>query len=384
MNVKVFTYHMPVKVFFGKGELEKIGSLTRGLGKRALLVTGKKSMKKLGVTDKVIELLKENSVDVTVFDEVLPNPTDKIVEEGAEAAVREKSDVIIGLGGGSSLDTAKGISIVATQGGNLWDYIGGDKVKGEIIPIIAIPTTAGTGSETTPYSVFTKKEIMRKDGLASVYTFPKISIVDPILMKSMPSELTAETGFDALSHAVEAYLSINANPFSDTLALKAISLINDSLVEVTKNEENLEARSNMALASTLAGMAIAQAGVVIGHGFGMSIGGILDTPHGRTVGVLLPYVMSYNLSEVPERIAPLAGCFNLPTTKNSMNNAQKVIEAIKKMMKEMNFPTRLRDIGVDRKDTSRIVKDCMDRPDMANNPRKFDRKSAQEFLESII
>ena len=384
MKMGVFTYYMPVRVFFGKGELEKIGSLTRELGSRALLVTGKKSMKKLGITDKVIELLRESSLDVTLFDEVLPNPTDKVVEEGAEVAKKGKSDVIIGLGGGSSLDVAKGISIVATHRGKLWDYMGEDKVKGEIIPIIAIPTTAGTGSETTPYSVFTKKEIMRKDGLVSSYTFPKIAIVDPVLMKSMPPELTADTGFDALAHAVEAYLSPLANSFSDALSFEAVRLIWESLVKAVRSGDDLEARGKMALASSMAGMAIAQAGLIAGHAFGMSIGGILDTSHGRTVGILLPHIMAHNLSEIPHKIAQLAGALNLSTTGDSIKDAQKVIESIKEMMEEIDFPTRLGALGVNEQDLPKILDDSMTQDDIENNPRKFDRKSAQEFLESII
>lgn len=379
-----FTYYMPVKIFFGAGELEKVGSLTRGLGSKTLLVTGKKSMKELGVTDKVIKLLQDNSVRVTVFDGVPSNPTDKVVDEGAEVAMREKSDAIIGLGGGSSLDVAKGISVVATHGGTLWDYIGEDKVKGEVIPIVAIPTTAGTGSETTPYSVFTKKEIMRKDALVSSYIFPKIGIVDPVLMKSMPPELTTDTGFDALAHAVEAYLSPLANPLSDALSFEAVRLIRESLVRSIKNGDDLEARGKMALTSSMAGMAIAQAGLIAGHGFGMSIGGVLDTSHGRTVGVLLPHVMAYNLSENPHKIAQLAGALNLSTVGDPMKDAQEVIKVIKEMMEEIGFPTRLGALGVNRQNLPTILEDSMTQEDISNNPRKLDRKSAQDFLESII
>ena len=384
MNMKVFTHYMPVKVFFGKGELGKVGNLTRELGSKALLVTGKKSMKKLGVTDKVIKLLRESSLDVTLFDEVSPNPTDKITEEGAEVAQREKSDVIIGLGGGSSLDVAKGISIVATHRGKLWDYIGEDKVKEEIIPIIAIPTTAGTGSETTPYSVFTKKEILKKDALVSFYTFPKISIVDPVLMKSMPPELTADTGFDALAHAVEAYLSPLANSLSDALSFEAVRLIWGSLVKAVKNGNDIEVRGKMALASSIAGMAIAQAAVVAGHAFGMSIGGVLDTSHGRTVGILLPHIMTHNLPEIPHKIAQLTGALNLSTAGDSIKDAQKVIKSIKEMMEEIDFPTRLGALGVNEQNLPKILEDSITQPDIENNPRKFDRKSAQEFLESIM
>lgn len=379
-----FNYYMPVKIFFGEGRLKELGSLTKDLGKKALLVTGRKSMRKLGIVDKVIKLLQDSSVEVMLYDKVLPNPTVEVVDEGAKVVIKEDCDVIIGLGGGSALDSAKGIAVVASHGGSLWSYIGEGKVTEKTLPIVAIPTTAGTGSEVTPYSVFTNKKNLRKDAINSPYTFPKVAIVDPTLMESMPSELTADTGFDALAHAVEAYLSLNANLFSDTLAMKAISLINDSLVKAIKNGEDMKARGNMALASTLAGMAIAQAGVVIGHGFGMSIGGILDTPHGRTVGILLPYVMSYNLPKASEKIAKLSDCFNLPTTKDTMNDARKVIETIKGIMEEINFPTQLRDIGVDKKDIPKIVGDCMNRPDIANNPKKISSKEAQEFLELIL
>ena len=384
MKMQSFTYFMPVKIHFGEGKLEDVGNLAKNLGKKALLVTGKKSMKKLGITDKVMKLLESSFVEAILYDNIPPNPTVEIVDEGAKIARKEGCDVIIGLGGGSALDAAKGVAVVASHGGSAWDYIGEDKVTGEPLPIVAIPTTAGTGSEVTPVCVLTNKKNLRKDAIVSPYTFPKIAIVDPTLMRSMPPELTADTGFDALAHAVEAYLSLNANPFSDTLAMKAISLINDSLVEVTKNGENLKLRANMALASSLAGMAIAQAGVVAGHGFGMSIGGILGTPHGRTVGILLPHIMRYNLPEASDRIAQLAGCFNLPAIKDTIDRAQKVIETVEKIMEGVNFSTRLKDIGVDKKDIPRIVEDCIDRPDMINNPRKFDIKKAQKFLESIL
>lgn len=384
MNLKDFIYHMPVKVFFGAGQLEKVSSLTKQFSNRALLVTGGKSMKKIGVTDKVVRLLQRNSIRVTVFDRVLPNPTDEVAEEGADVVVKEKCNVIIGLGGGSSLDTAKGISVVASHGGALWSYIGEDKVKEKIIPIIAIPTTAGTGSETTPYSIFTKKKIMRKDFLASPYTFPKVAIVDPTLTSSMPPQLTADTGFDALAHAVESYLSPLANLISDILSLEAVRLIRNSIVKSVKDGDDLEARSRMALASSIAGMAIAQAGVVAGHGFGMSIGGILNTSHGRTVGILLPRIMTYNLPEVPHRIAQLAGSLNLPTIGDPMKDAQRVIEAIKEMMEEIDFPTRLKALGVNKQNLPKIIEDSMTQGDLLNNPRKFDQKSAQDFLESIM
>lgn len=384
MEVHGFSYYMPVKIFFGQNQMEKLGSLTKKLGKKALLVTGRKSMKKLGITDKVIKLLQDHSLEIALYNRIPPNPTVEVVDEGARLVADENCEVIIGLGGGSVLDAAKGIAVVASHGRSVWDYIGEGKVTEKTFPLVAIPTTAGTGSETTPYSIFTNKGALRKDAIVSPYTFPKIAVIDPVLMQSMPSQLTADTGFDALAHAIEASLSLNANPLSDSLAMKAVNLINKSLIQATKNGEDLEARGDMALASSLAGMAIAQVGVVAGHGFGMSIGGILDTPHGRTVGVLLPHVMRYNLPVVADKIAQIAGYFNLSTTGDTMDDARNVIERIKTMMRKVNFPTTLGELGVTKSDVEKIVEDCMDRGDMKNNPRKYGPSEAQEFLNSIL
>lgn len=382
--INKFNFYMPVEVHFGEGELDEVGKIIKDLSRKAFLVTGRTSMRKLGITDRVVKLLKDNSVDVVLYNNISPNPTVKMVDEGARIAREQNCDLVVGLGGGSVLDAAKGIAVVASHGGSVWNYIGEGKVTEKTLPIIGIPTTAGTGSEVTPYSVFTNEKIHRKDAINSPHTFPKIAIVDPLLMRSMSPELTTDTGFDALAHAIESYLSTNVNPFSDMLATEAITLINNSLVKAIENGDDLAARANMALASSLAGMAIAQAGVVAGHGFGMSIGGLLGTSHGRTVGVLLPHIISHNLPQASDRIAQLAGCFNISRTGDTMEDAQRVIDAITKMMAQANFPSSLKAIGVDTEDIKRIAEDCMDRADMRNNPRKYNLRDAREFLSSIL
>jgi alcohol dehydrogenase class IV len=378
-----FDYNMPVKVHFGAGRINTIGRAVSDIGKRALVVTGKSSMKKLGITDRVISLLCDASVEAALFDQVLPNPADEIVDRGAEVAKEHNADVIIGLGGGSAMDVAKGIAVVAALGGRLWDYIGEDKFERSVVPIVAIPTTAGTGSETTPYAVFTKPDIHRKDAVVSPLIYPRVAVLDPLLMKSMTPELTIDTGVDALSHAVEAYMSTMANPFSDSFSLESIKLIFQYIEKAAYDGEDLSARSKMALASALAGMAIAHAGVVAGHGIGMAIGGLLNTSHGRTVGILLPHVMKYNVSAIPGKIAALAHIVGVGPSGDDVKDAESVVERFFNVMNRLKFPTSLGAVGVSPDNLSDIVEDSMSQEDLGLNPRKFDRAAVSDFLASI-
>jgi alcohol dehydrogenase class IV len=384
MITESIEYFMPVSVQFGTKKIEEAGALVAHLGKKALLVTGKNAMKKNGITDRLLSSLQDSSVTATVFDEIFPNPTDGLVDRGASIARKNGCDVIVGLGGGSAMDAAKGIAVVASLGGSLWDYIGENKVTGDTIPMVAIPTTAGTGSETTPYAVFTNPKIHRKDAVVSQYIYPRMSIIDPALMRTMSPSVTADTGFDALGHAIEAYMSILANPFADACSYESVRLIGEALVKAVRDGNNIEARGKMAIASSLAGMAIAQVGVVAGHGFAMAIGGLLNTSHGRTVGILLPHVMTYNLNAIPDKIARLAPAFGLAEAGNSKKNAENVISHIKEMMRDIDYPTNLGALGIRREDLQKILDDSMNQEDIDFNPRKIDRSSAEGFMNSIL
>jgi len=376
-------YYMPVNVQFGTNKLKEAGAQVARLGKKALLVTGNRAMKKNGITDKLINSLQDSSVKVTVFDDIFPNPTDVLVDKGAGIARKYGCDVIVGLGGGSAMDAAKGIAVVAALGRSLWDYIGENRVTGDTIPMVAIPTTAGTGSETTPYAVFTNTEIHRKDAVVSQYVFPRISIVDPAVMKTMPPSVTADTGFDALGHAIEAFMSILANPFADACSYESVRLIGEALVKAVRDGNDIEARGKMAIASSLAGMAIAQVGVVAGHGFAMAIGGLMNTSHGRTVGILLPHVMTYNLNTIPDKIARLAPAFDLAVVEDLQKNAENVISHIKEMMRDIDFPTNLGALGIRRIDLKKILDDSMNQEDINFNPRMIDRSSAENSCASF-
>jgi alcohol dehydrogenase len=253
-----FTHHIPTKIFFGPGSLNQLSQIQLPGIKGLIVISSGPSMKKNGYLDRVIQMLNTNGSYTVVFDKILPNPIRQHVMEGAELARKEQCDYIIGLGGGSSIDSAKSIAVMAKNPGDYWDYISGGTGKGKpvlngALPILAITTTAGTGTEADPWTVITHEERHEKIGFGIPETFPCISIVDPELMVSVPPLLTAYQGFDAFFHAAEGYISKLANPISDTYALKSIALLNTYLPAAVKNGSDIEARTNVALANTLSG-----------------------------------------------------------------------------------------------------------------------------------
>lgn len=250
-----FSYYMPSRILFGAGSVQKLAR-TRLPGKKALIITGGTSTTRLGYVDKIQKLLAENSAESIVYDKVQPNPTLANVDACAALCREQHCDFVIGLGGGSSIDTAKAAAAMATNDGNYWDYVYGgsgkrQKIANDPLPIIAITTTAGTGTEADPWAVITNGE--EKIGFGGDRFFPTLSIVDPELMTTVPPRLTAFQGFDALFHATEGYIAKIANPISDMYALKSIELIGKSLAKAVTNGQDIEARSDIALANTLSG-----------------------------------------------------------------------------------------------------------------------------------
>ncbi|MCQ4935617.1 iron-containing alcohol dehydrogenase [Anaerotignum propionicum] len=265
-----FQYFIPTKILFGCGQLDKLHK-QKLPGKKALLViSGGTSVKKYGYLARVQDQLDKAGVTHVIFDKILPNPIETHVTQGAELARKEGCDFVIGLGGGSIIDSAKAIAVMATNEGNIWDYIfggtGGSKMP-EIapLPIVAITTTAGTGTEADPWAVITHQDRNEKIGFGYDKTFPVLSIVDPELMLTVPEKLTAYQGFDALFHSTEGYLNKYTNPLNDMYALKAIELIGKYLPTAVKDGKNIEARENVALANTLSGMSESIGGCISEH-----------------------------------------------------------------------------------------------------------------------
>lgn len=308
-----FDFHIPTRILFGPGKLDLLATETLP-GKKALIVlSAGKSMKKFGYLDRAVSLLNQNNIKSVVFDKILPNPVLSHVMEGAALAKKEGCDFIIGLGGGSSIDSAKSIAVMATNPGDYWDYIGGGSGSGKPVlnkplPVVAITTTAGTGTEADPWTVISKDGANEKIGFGLIpETMPVLSIVDPELMTSVPPKLTAYQGFDALFHSTEGYFSNAANAMSDIFALKSISLIFKSLAKAVRDGGDLEARADVAMANTLSGMVESTSAVTSEHSMEHALSAFHpDLPHGAGLIMICEAYHTYFASKAPGRFTDMA------------------------------------------------------------------------------
>ena len=329
---------------------------------------------KLGITDSIVEGFANKNYQYEIYDNIEPNPTDKSVEEGAKVAREMKADAVIAIGGGSAIDVAKGIVLRATNDGFILDYtrIGNRTMTAPPLPLYAIPTTAGTGSEATQVSVITDTDNHRKLVVAFPQLFPKVAVLDPLLSKSLPAHLTAQTGMDALCHAIESYVTLNAEPITDAVAMGAIKIISNYLYRAVANGEDLEARSQMLLASNMAGFAFANAGLGIVHSTAHSLGGVINLGHGLSNAIMLPVCMEFNLIAKPEKFRDIAIAFgedvsNLPL----LEAAYKAVEAVKKLSKAIGTDKKLSDLGVTEDMLDELTNKAMgDAGTFPRNPRK--------------
>ena len=346
-----FEYFLPTRVVFGTGSIDKLEKLSKPLGKKALIVTGKHSTKANGLLDKIIQMMKNTGIKGIVFDEIVPNPLSTTVDKGVDIVKNEKCDFVIGVGGGSSIDSAKMISMVSESGGSCWEYtnVGGGKRPTSALPIVAIPTTHGTGTEADPFAVITNPETHEKVGVGFEEIFPTVSIVDPELMITLPSFQTASTGMDAFYHAIESYLNVNHQPTSDLLALEAISLINHYLPIAYENGENLEARTALAWASTAAGMCETFSGCIANHSLEHPLSGYYNITHGVGLCATGPSFFEHIRSHVKDRLAKVAVTMGAPEAIVDVDELSKVaIRLIEKLQKSVNLDVTLEKLGVER------------------------------------
>lgn len=305
-----FVNFIPTKLFFGPGELKRLGEIKLPGRKALIVITNGKSIRSNGTLGRVQDMLHKNNAESVVFDQVQANPTKDQVMAGAALARAENCDFIIGLGGGSPIDAAKAIAVMAVNPGDYWDYISGGTGRGQTVvckplPLIAVTTTAGTGTEIDPWSVVTHNE--EKIGFGTEDTFPVIAIVDPELMVTVPPALTAYQGFDAFFHAVECFLANIATPVSELYSLKSIELLCKSLPEAVNNGSNIEARSDVALANTLSGMAEATSCNTSEHSLAHAIGGMFpNVPHGAALIMISEAWFKHYASLLPEKFAAMA------------------------------------------------------------------------------
>lgn len=368
----MYDFFAPTVNFFGKGSVEVVGERCEILGgKKALIVTDKflKEMENGPVT-KVVNSLNKAGIDVAYFDGVEPNPKDYNIYDGLKVYQEKTCDLIVTVGGGSAHDCGKGIGIAATHDGDLYeDYAGIEKLQNPLPPIVCVNTTAGTGSEVTRHCVITNAEKKIKYVIVSWRNTPLVSINDPQLMIEKPAGLTAATGMDALTHAVESYISLGANSVTDAMAIQAIKLISDNLRQAVAYGHNITARDNMANASLLAGMAFNNAGLGYVHAMAHQLGGLYDIPHGVANAVLLPHVLEYNMISNLDKFANIAEFMGENIDGISKREAAfKAIEAIKNLSKDVNIPSNLQALGVKSSDFELMSKLALEDGNAGSNP----------------
>jgi alcohol dehydrogenase len=380
-----FGIRFPTEIIFGNDTINQIGTKSREYGSKAFLVTGRSAMRKAGSIEKIMDLLKSAEFDnVYLYDQAEHDPSVKTVDRGVKLAKDGNYDVLIGVGGGSAMDTAKTIASLMNNEGSAADYQSGKEITKSGVPFIAVPTTAGTGAEITNNSVITNTEKKIKQSIRSPLMIAKVAIVDPVLTVTMPPGVTASSGMDALTQAIETYVSLAANPFSDTLALRSISLISHNLVKAFENGNDIEAREKMGMGSLFGAMAFANAALGAVHGLAHPIGALFDVAHGVICGLLLPYVMQYNLSVKIERFAQVAKAMEQNIDGESDEfNAQKAVDFVHDMIAKMQLPKRLNELGISRDDLLLIANSAKG-SSLNNNPRPTNPESLVEILSSAL
>ncbi len=382
---RTYTYLNPKVALMGAGCVKEIGKHAKDLGAtKALIVSGKSKHGERLALD-IYKILKDAGLEGTIFPGADPNPTDTSVMEGAEIYRKEDCNLIIAVGGGSPMDCAKAIGIVVYNGGLINDYEGVGKVTKGIPPLITVNTTAGTASEMTSFTIITDTKRHIKMAIVDPRITPDIAVNDPELMVSMPPALTAATGMDALTHAVEAYVSTMATPTTDAAAIKSIELISKYLREAVAHGEDVKTRDMMAHAEYLAGIAFNNASLGYVHSMAHQLGGLYDLPHGVCNAILLPYVEAYNKQVVPERFADIARAMGEKVEGLSHEEAaERAIEAIRKLALDIGIPSGLKELGAKEEDLELLAENAMQDVCRLTNPRELSKEDIIEIYRKAM
>ncbi|WDV07585.1 iron-containing alcohol dehydrogenase [Lysinibacillus irui] len=381
----IFTVHSPGTIVYGRDSFEEVGEYAKKLGSKALIVSDP-IMDSLGFVNQCRTLLKTQGVEAVSYIGVVTEPNDTYVAEGLQLLQNENCDVILSVGGGSCIDTAKAIAVVATNGGYIGDYMKMAKVAEQApIPHIAIPTTAGTGSEATDATVITNTKSDVKMMIKQPAFMPTVAIVDPILTLTSPPAITAATGIDALSHAIESYLSRLAHPYSNVLALSAMELIVNNLVKVYEHGDDVDAREAMSLGSMQAGLSFSNASVALVHGMSRPIGALFHVPHGISNAMLLPAVLDFSKESCIDRLADLGQFFNETKEPFSQEElAQLAITSIKEMCKHMKIGN-LKQWGIEEQAyydaIPKMAEDAIASGSPSNNPKVPTKEELMELYK---
>ncbi len=371
-------FHMPARLYFGSGEVKNIKGVAQGVlkSKNPVLVTDR-GVAGAGLTDRVTTLFP----GIRVFDQIEANPKSDTINAIARELRGTEPDLIIGLGGGSPLDAGKALALLAVNGGNIQDYEGREKYLVDPLPFLAVPTTCGTGSEVTWVSVITDVERKFKMSIKGPKLYPAASIVDPDLIRTLPRSVIASTGLDALTHAVEAYLSKPATLITDMNAQRAVNLILDSIEPAAADiENNHGARENLMFGSTIAGLAFGNSDVTAVHCISESIGALYDVPHGTGNAIFLPHVLEYNRPSCQEKMAILARATGI-TEKEDSAAATAFIQNIRQISARLGIPG-FRDLNIDPQTFERIAAMCVENNSNPSNPRDLNRQDYLAILET--
>lgn len=380
-----FAYVNPVKFLFGPGQLAQVGLAAKQYGSKALIVTSGSSGR-TGLLAKVEAFVQAAGMDYAVYDKVQANPLITMVDEAAALAKTQHCNVVIGVGGGSAMDTAKGAAFAAVNPGQLTDYIFGKPGTGAL-PLVLVTTTAGTGSEGNSIAVFTNPANNDKKGLKSRFIYPKVSIVDPELLLTLPKRNIAASGMDALFHAIEAFTSRQHQPYSDMLALQAIQLLGMYLPQVYTQPQNLAAWEHVAFANTLGGMAIDVAGTALPHAMEHPLSGLLNVVHGEGLAAVYPAIMEFTYPASPAQFAEIAKTLGINTNGlNEQAAAALSIDAVRSLMAKVNLNLRLRDLGVTEDQLDWLVANTFKTMKVAleNNPQIPNQAEVRELYSNSL
>ncbi len=378
-NLQHCKFEVP-EIIFGRGLLNQIGACARRLGGRKVFLVSDQGLLAAGWVDRALRYIMEAGLEVILYDNVTPNPKDVEIEAGTKEYLRHGADVIIGLGGGSAMDAAKGVAILVSNGGRIRDYVGPDKIIRPLPPLVLCPTTCGTGSDVSQFAIVNDTENRCKLTIMSRCVAPDISLTDPDLLETLPEEFVCTTATDALSHAMEAYFSVASTSLTDVHAIKALRLLSNSLVKAVK-ERRSEDLENLSRASLHAGMAFSNSLLGIVHALAHPIGGLYDANHGSINAILLPEVLKYDIPVVTEKLPELAWGLGNPGDGSAKASGEIVQERVAAMLDSAGAPRSLRSIGVQREDLPELARRALKDICIVTSPRQADEKDLLAILE---
>lgn len=378
------TYYLPTHIVAACGALNELGKEAAALGQSALLVCGGKSAKSAGYVERATEILTQAGVQVTLYEGIAAEPELEMVERGLKLAAANHIELVIGLGGGSPMDTAKAIAGLAGLEGSVREYFQGKPITANGLPFIAIPTTSGTGAEVTKNAVLTDAATGIKQSIRDDRWYARTAIIDPKLTLSLPPKVTASSGSDALCQAIEAYTSIGASPITDALARRAVQLIGNSLEASYQDGSNLAAREDMAYGSLMAGMAMGNARLGGVHGMAHPLGARYHIPHGTVCGLLLPYTMVYNIDYAQTKYAAIARMLSNETPMDEAQAAREAVDKVKSIIENVGIPLHLAEFGVERSAFKEIIAESLPSSSLKHNPRPLGHDDVLAILEAAL